>query len=255
MLAQVAEGSQAACQAACRQLLPQLAAAATNPSTQAPSPSQQAATNALTQAGASPPHSTQHLALSAILPIVKAAAKLAATGACQQDPMGNTAPTILAAVCGHLSDQTQSQQQEPQAPLEDLGHLKAATRTAAKLSTGNGTVTGQAAPSLQDSMQHDSVDCGSAGPGAAGSSIAVQDQSLKQLAGSLKQSSKGSQHTTEDSDSVQLLQLQVLTELVSFPRHLKSLAAEVSNHLVACVTHASPELASFPVGWGQSWCR
>ncbi len=184
---QVAQGSPVACETACKQLMPQLsAAAAAAAQPNAFSHSQQ-------------PHSssqhTQRLALTTILAILKAAGKLSAAGVCEQDPLAATGSTIFAAV-------SSGQSKPAQAPL--------ATHAASLI------------PGSHSSMDSDTVSEG----------VAVQDQSLKQLAGGTGHHKAGADQNVEGSDEgAQLLRLQVLTELVSLPASLGSLAAQVIIHV------------------------
>lgn len=210
---QVAAGSLPASQMTCKHLLPPLAAAASH---SPPSTGQQHQEHK--------PHQTQQqLALSVILAIVTAAVK-AAGGAgatsspeampnrrlcsrkqdagghdhareCEGDPMGGTGAAVLEAVIG-------SQR------LQDHSSANPG---------GGGGATMPGRQSDGDAEMHDSAGW-------------MQGNSSQQLAREMP-SSNGTEHTNggddSEEDAVQLLQLQVLTELVSFPATSSPLSSQV----------------------------
>lgn len=174
---QVAESSQAACEMACKRLLPKLTTAAAAPTT-------------LQSTTDRPADKTQPLALLAALQILKAAGRLTATGACNQDLLAGTASALLQAV-------STEQSKSGQAP-----HTANASR----------------AIDADSSMDIDTVTA----------AVAVQDQSLRQLAQGAGHDQGEGQHVTGGvSEQVRLLQLQVMTELVSLPASLQCISAQV----------------------------
>ncbi len=173
---QVAGSSQAACEAACKRLVPKLAAAASLPNSQHYSASR-------------PADQTQRLALSTIFHLLKAANTLTAAGLCHHDPLAGTGSPVFQAVYA-----------EPCAPA-DMSNTS-------DLGTGIG-----------DSMDTDT----------AGEFDAVQDQSLQQLAQGASQGQGRAQRESGGvAEDVRLLQLQVMTELVSLPVTLSCLSSQVS---------------------------
>lgn len=173
----MAETSQAACEVACKRLLPKLAAAAGSlPNSQHYSSSR-------------PADQTQRLALSTIFHLLKAANTLTATGLCHHDPLAGTGSPVFQAVYA-----------EPRAPadMSDTSDL------------GRGA---------DDSMDAD----------RANESVAVQDQSLQQLAqGASHRQIRAQPDSGGVEEDVRLLQLQVMTELVSLPVTLSCLSSQVS---------------------------
>ncbi|KAL3149263.1 hypothetical protein ABBQ32_002080 [Trebouxia sp. C0010 RCD-2024] len=219
--AAVAAGSLPASQMTCKHLLPPLAAAASH---SPPSTGQQHQEHK--------PHQTQQqLALSVILAIVTAAVK-AAGGAgatsspeampnrrlcsrkqdagghdhareCEGDPMGGTGAAVLEAVIG-------SQR------LQDHSSANPG---------GGGGATMPGRQSDGDAEMHDSAGW-------------MQGNSSQQLAREMP-SSNGTEHTNggddSEEDAVQLLQLQVLTELVSFPATSSPLSSQELQEALALV--------------------
>lgn len=179
-LLQVAESSQAACEMACKRLLPKLMTAAAAPTPLQPTTDR-------------PADKTQPLALFAILQILKAAARLTATGACNQDPLAGTASALLQAVS------------------VDPGKSGQAPHTA----------NPSQATYADSSMDIDTVNA----------AVAVEDQSLRQLAQGAGHDHGERQHVTGGvSEDVRLLQLQVMTELVALPASLKCISAQVGAY-------------------------
>ena len=177
---QVAESSQAACEMACKRLLPKLMTAAAAPTPLQPTTDR-------------PADKTQPLALFAILQILKATARLTATGACNQDPLADTASALLQAVS---TDQSKS----GQAPH---------------------TANPSQAIDADSSMDIDTVNA----------AVSVEDHSLRQLAQGAGHDQGEGQHTTGGvSEEVRLLQLQVMTELVSLPASLQCISPQVGAY-------------------------
>ncbi|KAA6427990.1 MAG: MMS19 nucleotide excision repair protein [Trebouxia sp. A1-2] len=195
-IAAVAESSQAACKAACKRLLPNLAAAAATASA--------SLSNSQHYSASRPADQTQRLALSTIFYLLKASNTLTAAGLCHHDPLAGTGSPVFQAVYA-----------EPCPPADK--------------SDTNDLGTG-----VDDSMDADT----------AGESVAVQDQSLQQLA---EGASHGQGRAQPDSggveEDVRLLQLQVMTELVSLPVTSRCLSSqEVSStvqQLLSCVARSS----------------
>ena len=182
---QVAEGSPSVCEKTCKQLVPKLAAAAAA-ACRSSSGAQQQSPEAAQQ--------IQHLALTTVLAILQAAGRLAATGACQQDPLAGTGSTMFQAVS---AGQAMSPHSQIQSEVTATEHMSTEADS--------------------------SIDTDKAGRHAA-----VLDQSLQQLAGSISREN-GSHHATSlDTEALQLLRLQVLTELVSLPATLSCLSTEVN---------------------------
>ena len=182
---QVAEGSPSVCEKTCKQLVPKLAAAAAAAACRTSSADQQQSPEAAQQ--------IQHLALTTLLAILQAAGRLAATGACQQDPLAGTGSTMFQAVSAGPVKSPRSQIQSEVTATENMS-----------------------------TEADSSIDTDKAGRHAA-----VLDQSLQQLAGSISREN-GSHHATSlDTEALQLLRLQVLTELVSLPATLRCLSTEV----------------------------
>ena len=129
------------------------------------------------------------MALSTISHLLKAANTLTATGLCHHDPLAGTGSPVFQAVYA-----------EPCAPA-DMSDTR-------DLGTG-----------VDGSMDADT----------ASEPIAVQDQSLQQLA---QGASHGQGRAQPDSGSVEedvrLLQLQVMTELMSLPVTLSCLSSQVN---------------------------
>ena len=137
-----------------------------------------------------PADKTQTLALFTTLQILKAAGRLTATGACHQDPLAGTASGVFLAVS---TDQSKLAQASHTASLSPATHA-------------------------DSSMDDDAVNA----------PVPVQDQSLKQLAqGSGHDQDKGQHITGGVSEEIRLLQLQVMTELVSLPASLNCISAQV----------------------------
>lgn len=216
---QVVEGSLSACQATCKQLLPPLATAASDSQSVRQQPGHY-----------HKPHQTQQLALSAILAIVKAAVTTAAAAVAAANAQTITMPDQLSssgnkqmqAVDGPGADPlagtgaavfdavTGGQRQHGQRSSEPGGN-------AARVGEGPGGV----------------LDGGKSGGGDAGSA-AIQDQAWPQLAGKTASPAgmfpdSGGERDGTEQDGVQLLRLQVLTELVSFPAACSPLSTQVGS--------------------------
>lgn len=187
---QVAAGSLLACQMTCKQLLPPLASAASEVL-----PPTQHQDHKL--------HETQQqLGLAVILTIVTAAVKTAGADVADQpeqyegDPMAGTAAAVFEAVTGSRRLQDES---------------------SANPGGGGGGATIPGRQSNGDAEMRDSASW-------------MQDNSSQQLAGKMP-SPNGVEHTNggdgSEEDAVQLLQLQVLTELVSFPAASSPLTSQV----------------------------
>ena len=141
------------------------------------------------------PHLTQQLALSAMLAIVRAAVKVAYTAGGQEDAMAGTGSAVFDAL-------TLSQRKHPQENLDIADGASSSTNGSAQ----NG-----------DAELHDGI-------------VDVQDMSLKQLAktaDSQQGPGKSNDESKAEQDERQLLRLQVLTELVSFPKPSTPLSAQV----------------------------
>ena len=232
---QVVEGSISACQATCKRLLPPLATAATAAS-DAQSVRQE-------HGQYHKPHKTQQLALSAILDILKAAVKAAAASAEAtiqdpmssgndhmqivngrgaedgQDPLAGTGPAVFDAVTGPQGQRGQR-----------ASHLAG---NAASVRESPGEVMGAG---LAGRLGGNSGGDAEMSDGAAAS----QDQNLQQLAGKVEGPngiSAANKGDDSGQDEIKLLQLQVLTELVSFPAASSPLSAQVccSQIKVCCI--------------------
>lgn len=219
---QVVEGSLPACQATCKQLLPPLTIAASDSQSVRQQPDRYHKS-----------HQTQQLALSAVLAIVKAAVIAAAAAASAQ-----TTTVPLQVSSGHK--QMQAMDGHIEDPLAGTGaavfHAAMASQRrqgprrfnpggdAARVGQGSGGVLdgGLGERSGEDADNH------------AGSA-AVQTQPWQQLAGKTDSQagmfpdSGGEMDDSEqeEEDGVQLLRLQVLTELVSFPAASSPLSPQV----------------------------
>ena len=216
---QVVEGSLSACQATCKQLLPPLATAASD------SQSVRQQSDHYHK-----PHQTQQLALSAVLAIIKAAVTAAAAAAAAAASAQTTT----------MPDQVSSGNKQMQAvggpgedPLAGTGAavfhaITAGQRQHGQRSSdpgGNAARVGEGPGGLLDGGQSGGGDDGSA---------AMQHQAWQQLAG--KTASQAgvycdSEGGGDDSkqDGVQLLRLQVLTELVAFPAACSPLSTQVGS--------------------------
>ena len=140
------------------------------------------------------------MALSTISHLLKAANTLTATGLCHHDPLAGTGSPVFQAV--HAEPCTPADMSD----TRDLG-------------TG-----------VDGSMDADT----------ASEPIAVQDQSLQQLAQGASHGQGRAQHDSGGvEEDVRLLQLQVMTELVSLPVTLSCLSSQVgASHLVGRLASA-----------------
>ena len=215
---QVVEGSLSACQASCKQLLPPLATAASD----AQSIKQE-------HGQYHRPLKTEQLALSAILGIVKAAVKAAAANA------EITMPDQSSSGNDHMQTVDSHDEEDGEDPLAGTG------------AAVFGAVTGGHRQRGQRSSDLDAASVeGSPGQGLAGglggrsdgdadmsapnAATQDQDQNMQQLARKEKvQNGINAADKGDDSgqDEIELLQLQVLTELVSFSAASSPLSAQV----------------------------
>lgn len=167
-VSQVTEGSIAACQLVCSQLLPKLVQVIKEP--------QQTHADSSTQHGAV-------LALGVLVKILQAARRLVTASSYQQDPLAGFGASVLAAVTHSATDAT-----------ADQAASQAKTASAAE--------------------------------------AAVQNESLMHLANA------GSETADDDDEmtgnAAKLLQLHVLTELVSFPAELTVISQQVRLCKLAC---------------------
>lgn len=223
---QVVEGSLSACRATCKQLLPPLATAASDAQSIGQEHGQYLK-----------PHKTEQLALSAILAIVTAAVKAAAAsakittqdqmssgndhmqgvngdgGEVREDSLAGTGAAVFAAV-------TRGQRHCGQTVFH-LGGDAVSIGNAPGDGLGEGLAGGLGGKSGGDAEMSDTA-------------AATQDQNMQQLAGEVKpqvNDQNGISLDYEGNDNgqeeIELLRLQVLTELVSFPAASSSLSAQV----------------------------
>lgn len=219
---QVVEGSLSACQGTCKRLLPPLATAASD------------AQSIRQEHGLyHKPYQTEQLALSAILGIVKAAVKAAAANAeitirdqmssgnshmqtvnghgeeDGENPLAGTGAAVFDAVTG---GQRQSGQR-----ISQSGGNAASVWDCPGEGLGEGLAGGVRGKSGGDAEMSDSA-------------AAILDRNMQQLAGKVKgQDGITAANIGDDSAQyeIELLQLQVLTELVSFPAASSTLSAQV----------------------------
>jgi len=147
-----------------------------------------------------PADQTRRLALSTIFHLLKAANRLTAAGLCRHDPLAGTGSPVFQAV--HAEPCTP-------ADMSDSSHLGTAI---------NGSLDTDTASEL----------------------VAVQDQGLQQLAQGANHGQGRAQHDSGGvEEDVRLLQLQVMTELVSLPVTLSCLSSQVgASHLVGRLASA-----------------
>ena len=227
---QVVEGSPLACQATCKRLLPPLATAVSDAQSIRQEHGQY-----------HKPHKTEQLALSAVLGIVKAAVKAAAANVESttrdqmssgnnnvqtvnghdeedgEDPLAGTGASVFEAVTG-------GQRQRGQGVSHLGGNAASVGGYPGKGLVGEGLAGGVGGKSGGDAEMSDSA-------------AATQDQSMQQLAGKVKGQSGMSldyEGGDDGQDEIELLRLQVLTELVSFPAASSPLSAQV------CYSHPGP---------------
>ena len=228
---QVVEGSLSACQAICKQLLPPLATAASD----AQSIKQE-------HGQYHRPLKTELLALSAILGIVKAAVKAvaAAAAASAESTMANQRSFGN----DHMQPVDSHDEEDGEDPLAGTGAAVFDAITSGHsqrssdleidtASVGDGTGQGLAGD-LGGKLDGDAE--------MRDGSAATQDQSQKmqQLAGKVKgHNGINAANKGDDSgqDEIELLRLQVLTELVSFPAASSPLSAQVccTQIQVSCI--------------------